>query len=233
MILDVVYALLDAEIVAEEDIEEPLVIAVDYEFALEPAGGLPPADDGGLPPADDSGVPPMEIAQAFGTRTQFHVGDLSIVHNLGRRGWWFAVQVGELRGCDYVVTGVDAHFTLFYLNSHHERAHEVAGAMSALLEQIVTRRGDRRLPPDRRLVPDFVTAGQVSEYSNEELAMLDVLVSCPIHSTLHRIVSAGLGQVQGRLRGRIAYVHPAFHLSVRRSAGCVMERADHLTAVHV
>ena len=230
MMLDVVYALLDAGIVAEEDIEEPLGIAVDYELALEPAGfwppadddGLPPADDGGLPPADDSGVPPMEIAWAFGTRTQFHVGELSIVHNNGHRGWWFAVQVGELRGCDYVVTGVDAHFTLFYLHSHHERVHEVAGAMSALLEQIVTRRGDRRLPPDRRLVPDFVTAGQVSEYSNEELAMLDVLVSCPIHSTLHRILSAGLGQLQGR---QGTFVKRAFHLSVRRSAGCVMKLA--------
>ena len=229
MMLDVVYALLDAGIVAEEDIEEPLGIAVDYELALEPAGGwppadddgLPPADDGGLPPADDSGVPPMEIAQAFGTRTQFHVGDLSIVHNLGHRGWWFAVQVGELRGCDYIATGVDAHFTLFYLRSHRERVSEVAGAMSAVLEQIMTRHSDRRLVHWWR-VPDFATAGQVSPLSGEELAMLDVLVSCPIHSTLHRILSAGMGQLQRR-QGTL--VKSAFHLSIRRSAGCVMKLA--------
>ena len=219
--LDVVYALLDAGIVAEEDIEEPLGIAVDYELALEPAGGLPPADDGGLPPADDSGVPPMEIAQAFGTRTQFHVGDLSIVHNLGPRGWWFAVQVGELRGCDYIATGVDAHFTLFYLRSHRERVSEVAGAMSAVLEQIMTRHSDRRLVHWWR-VPDFATAGQVSPLSGEELAMLDVLVSCPIHSTLHRILSAGMGQLQRR---QGTFVKRAFHLSIRRSAGCVMKLA--------
>ena len=219
MILDVVYALLDAELVAEVDIEEPLVIAVDYEFALQPM--LPPADDGGLPPADDSGVPPMEIAQAFGTRTQFHVGELSIVHNYGQRGWWFAVQVGELRGCDYIATGVDAHFTLFYLRSHCERVSEVAGAMSAVLEQIMTRHSDRRLVHWWR-VPDFATAGQVSPLSGEELAMLDVLVSCPIHSTLHRILSAGMGQLQRR---QGTFVKRAFHLSIRRSAGCVMKLA--------
>ena len=219
--LDVVYALLDAGIVAEEDIEEPLGIAVDYELALEPAGGLPPADDGGLPPADDSGVPPMEIAWAFGTRTQFHVGELSIVHNYGQRGWWFAVQVGELRGCDYIATGVDAHFTLFYLRSHRERVSEVAGAMSAVLEQIMTRHSDRRLVHWWR-VPDFATAGQVSPLSGEELAMLDVLVSCPIHSTLHRILSAGMGQLQRR---QGTFVKRAFHLSIRRSAGCVMKLA--------
>ena len=221
MILDVVYALLDAELLTDVDIEEPLVIAVDYEFALEPAGGLPPADDGGLPPADDSGVPPMEIAQAFGTRTQFHVGELSIVHNYGQRGWWFAVQVGELRGCDYIATGVDAHFTLFYLRSHRERVSEVAGAMSAVLEQIMTRHSDRRLVHWWR-VPDFATAGQVSPLSGEELAMLDVLVSCPIHSTLHRILSAGMGQLQRR---QGTFVKRAFHLSIRRSAGCVMKLA--------
>ena len=229
MMLDVVYALLDAGIVAEEDIEEPLGIAVDYELALEPAGGwppadddgLPPADDGGLPPADDSGVPPMEIAWAFGTRTQFHVGELSIVHNYGQRGWWFAVQVGELRGCDYIATGVDAHFTLFYLRSHRERVSEVAGAMSAVLEQIMTRHSDRRLVHWWR-VPDFATAGQVSPLSGEELAMLDVLVSCPIHSTLHRILSAGMGQLQRR---QGTFVKRAFHLSIRRSAGCVMKLA--------
>ena len=219
MILDVVYALLDAELVTDVDIEEPLVIAVDYEFALQPM--LPPADDGGLPPADDSGVPPMEIAQAFGTRTQFHVGELSIVHNYGQRGWWFAVQVGELRGCDYIATGVDAHFTLFYLRSHCERVSEVAGAMSAVLEQIMTRHSDRRLVHWWR-VPDFATAGQVSPLSGEELAMLDVLVSCPIHSTLHRILSAGMGQLQRR-QGTL--VKSAFHLSIRRSAGCVMKLA--------
>ena len=214
-----VYALLDAELLTDVDIEEPLVIAVDYEFALQPM--LPPADDGGLPPADDSGVPPMEIAWAFGTRTQFHVGELSIVHNNGHRGWWFAVQVGELRGCDYIATGVDAHFTLFYLRSHRERVSEVAGAMSAVLEQIMTRHSDRRLVHWWR-VPDFATAGQVSPLSGEELAMLDVMVSCPIHSTLHRILSAGMGQLQRR-QGTL--VKSAFHLSIRRSAGCVMKLA--------
>ena len=126
-------------------------------------GGVPPADDVGMPPADDGGVSPMAIARAFGTRTQSHLCGLSIVHNLGHRGWWFAVQVSELRSCDYIATGVDAHVTLFYLRSHHERVADVAEALSAALERILTRRGGRRLVP--RLPVDFNTAGRVSDSS--------------------------------------------------------------------
>ena len=181
---------------------------------------MPPADDVGVPPADDGGVSPMAIARAFGTRTQFHLCGLSIVHNLGHRGWWFAVQVSELRSCDYIATGVDAHVTLFYLRSHHERVADVAKALSAALERILTRRGGRRLVP--RLPVDFNTAGRVSDCSVEGYAMIEVLVSCPLHNTLHNLVSTGLVLLHGRRATRLL---PAFHLSIRRSAGCVMEPA--------
>ena len=215
--LDVVYALLVAGIVEEEDLEEPLGLAVDFEHALA-VGGMPPAGDGDA--TLDGGVSPLAIARAFGTRTQFHLRGLSIVHNHGHRGWWFAVQVSELVSVDYIATGLDAHLTLFYLRSHHERVDDVAATLSRALEGILDRHGRRRHGP--RLTVDFNTAGRVSDFSQEAYAMIEVLVACPLHSTLHRLVAEAMLVLQGRRHTRLL---PAFHLSMRRSVGSVMEPA--------
>ncbi len=50
---------------------------------------------------------------------------------------------------------VDAHCTLFYLQSHLQYGDETARAMGSRLEQIVSRRGD--------LPSDFVCAGQAPQ----------------------------------------------------------------------
>ena len=48
--------------------------------------------------------------------------------------------------------------------------------------------------------------------------MIDLLVACQAHGTLHRLANHGLSALPVR---RQAYVNPAFHLSFRRSATAV------------
>lgn len=150
----------------------------------------------------------------FGTRTQFRVGGLSIVHNHGDRGWWFAVQVSELCNDEMHATGLDAHITLFYLRSDQHLGEEVAAELRRSLRSIISRRGT--------LPVDFNASGGVSPYSDEHRAMIDVLVACPAHATLHRLANEGLARVRRRQH---AYVHPAFHLSILWAETATMQPA--------
>ena len=179
---EVLFAVIDAGAISEEDLEEPVEIGMDLDLALIPtieAGGEVPTDGGveagGVVPTY-GGVPPMLVATEFGTRTQFRLGRLSIIHNLGNRGWWFAVKVEELVKDDVRVTGLDAHITLFYLRSDQDQGELIAVAMSECLQQIVGRRGS--------LPIDFNAAGGMSPYSTEHLAMIELLVACPAHQAV-------------------------------------------------
>ena len=78
---------LDLAVVSQE--------AVDSDGALERVGGMPP----------------LQIAEDFGTRSHFRLGMLSIAHNFGYRGWWFAVRVGELVSDEARARGLDAHIS--------------------------------------------------------------------------------------------------------------------------
>ena len=166
---EVLCALLDAAVLHEDDVEEPVEIGLDLDLALVAGTHTPP--EGGVP--HDGGLPPMDVARLFGTRTQFRMGGLSIAHSLGRRGWWYAVVVEQLAMDDVWVAGLDAHITLFYLRSDHNEAEAVAGAMTACLQQILQRRG--------RLPVDFNAAGSVSQWSSDDYAMIELLVACPAH----------------------------------------------------
>ncbi len=231
LMTEVVYVLLDQGHLLESDVEEPLEVAMgtsitpfdhggyagDHSPSLPLPGGDDRGGDGGLSPTH-GGVPPtptpLELAEAFGSRTQFRMGGLSIVHNNdGPRGWWFALQVTELYGDDMCVTGLDAHCTLFYLRSHQQHGEAVAAAMSRCLQQMIDRRGVRPT--------DFLSAGVVHQSSTAEYAWIDLLVSCPAHATLHRLANEGLAQVPQYWQ---VHVHPAFHLSFRLAHGVNLER---------
>ena len=164
------FAVLDAEAISEEDLEEPVEIGMDLDLAL-----VATMEAGGDVPTY-GGVSPLLVSTEFGTRTQFRLGGLSIIHNLGHRGWWFAVKVEELSNDDVRVTGLDAHITLFYLRSDQDQGALIADAMAECLQQIVARRG--------RLPVDFNAAGGMSPYSTERLAMIELLVACPAHQAV-------------------------------------------------
>ena len=162
-----------------------------------------------MPPG--GGLTPWELAQEFGTRTQFRLGGLSIVHNRQTSGnVWFALHVTEIVGDTRYALGLDAHVTLLYLGSYQDHADAVATAMTGLLQQILARRGT--------FSADFLTAGSVSPFSNRGYGMIDLLVTSQAHGTLHRLANQGLSALPVR---RQAYIHPAFHLSFRRSATAV------------
>ena len=68
----------------------------------------------------------------------------------------------------------------------------------------------------------FVLQGVVGRVSSDALGLLDLAVACPLHNTIHDLVSAGMLAVRAK---RLAYVHRAFHLSVRPSPNVlVLER---------
>ncbi len=224
---EVICALMDQGELTESDVEEPLEVGMGSDIIPLDADGSagehspslprPYAGDGGLSPTHGGmppGPTPLELAQAFGTRSQFRIGGATIVDNSsGPRGWWVALQVTELNGDDVRVTGLDAHCTLFYLRSHQEHGEAIAAAMSQCLQQIIGRRG--------MLPTDLLAAGVLNPMSTAAYAWIDLLVSCPAHATLHRVANEGLAQVPQRWK---QFVHPAFHLSFRKAPSVCMER---------
>jgi len=87
----VVFSAIDAGLISGSDVEEPVEVGMDLNLAVLAVDGDVCTDLEAV-----GGVPPMQIVEAFGTRSQFRLGGLSIVHNNGHRGWWFAEQVKEL-----------------------------------------------------------------------------------------------------------------------------------------
>jgi len=59
--------------------------------------------------------------------------------------------------------------------------------------------------------------GQVS---SDDLGLIDILVACPLHDTLNKLVTAGMRAVRERW---LSYVHRAFHLSIRPRPDVRME----------
>lgn len=116
------FDLLDASVLAEEDIVEPVAMNMGLDLVLERAApaddGLTPAD-GGLTPAVGGLTPTEVVAAVSGQQWELH--GLSVCHNHGHRGWWFALQASELRCDTHRVVNLDAHITLFYLISDRER----------------------------------------------------------------------------------------------------------------
>ena len=111
------FDLLEAGALVEGDIAEPMEMHMGFDLALE----LPSSDDGGLPPAV-GGLTPSEVVAAVATEL-WELHGISVRHNLGHRGWWFALQVRELRSCTHRLVNLDAHITMFYLTSDQDRGN--------------------------------------------------------------------------------------------------------------
>ncbi len=104
VLTEILLTLLDAGLLREDDVDEPLEVLVDDAIVpVEPPSeaGTPPGD-GGLSPS------PLELASFFGTRGQFRLGGLSIVHNTRSDGQntWFALHATEVHSDNAIATMV-------------------------------------------------------------------------------------------------------------------------------
>ena len=183
--------LVDVGLITEDDVEEPVEIALDLELVASSvmtveestAGGVPPSDGGsGIATSWSGGMPPLEVVELFATRMPFELGGLSIVHEHGGRGWWFALSVEDLRRRgeallpEVRVEGLNAHITLFYLRSDEGSVPSIVDGMVQCVEQMTRRRG--------RFPVDFTVTAGPSAFSNDWLAMMDILVACPAHEAV-------------------------------------------------
>ena len=111
------FQLLEAGVVTEEHVAEPVEMHMGLDLALEQALG----GDGGVPPAG-GGLTPSEVVAAAADG-EWELLGLAVRHNLGHRGWWFALEARELRNATHRIINLDAHITMFYLNSDQDRGN--------------------------------------------------------------------------------------------------------------
>ena len=148
---------------------------------------------------------PMQLAQTFGSRLQFQLRGLSIVHSRSGRGW-IALQVTELYGGGVQATGLDAHVTLLYVLAPSELVARAAQSMTTMLQQILNRRGANS--------DDFIAWGAENKLNNTgTFAMVDLIVGCRAYDTCYRLASAGILSLPQEALGK----RRALHLSIRPS----------------
>ena len=108
---------------------------------------------------------------------------------------------GAVSSAGITLEGIQAHTSILYLAPHivGEEALRAGSAELVRLQQV-----------------HFQGAFKVNDMSHTNYAWADLLVTTPLHATLHRIARACLQAAPAQPGARRPYVRPCFHLSFRR-----------------
>lgn len=147
-------------------------------------------------PLSRVGITGLDLAERVGAEgSQWRMGGLGIKHNLRKDGsYWVALTVRYVESKEWRLAPIDAHVTLAYLKSAEENIEKAVNSMRDALNQVIRRRGD--MPTDLAFV------GTLSPLGAQHYAWCDIHVHTPAHACLHRILSAGLAAIRGRVFGR-------------------------------